>query len=231
MLNFLDPITFVTLFSDLTLTGPQIVFCGAIIDPSSYTCRPDFSAYADKNIAYATTFNDLAFVDPYGFILKRMLFLVVLKLQPLYLDESFNGRDRVLSNAFAIHFVSALRLHSMIDSLIFVKGLPLDHQNLDSMIRRCGNKVAKHYMNISRKHAMDNQTVTPIELKYLYLLAIYKMFSKKGGAYGKVTFQKLKKELSRHKVKNYEELNNTADITMKNTCLLRIKSHAYQKII
>ena len=78
---------------------------------------------------------------------------------------------------------------------------------------------------------MYNQTVTPIELKYLCLLAIYKMFSKKGGAYGKETFQKLKKELYRHKVKNYEEMNNTADITLKNTSLLRIKSHAYQKII
>ena len=213
------------------MKGHEIVFCGAIIDPVSYSCRPDFSVYVDKNIAYSTTFNDYAFDDAYGFILQRMLFLVVLKLQPLYFDESFNGRDRVLKNSYEIHYISALRLHSMIDSLILVNGLKINLDRFSLIIKQCGKKSKRHYNKMCNKYSVKNQTVTPIEIRYLFILAIYKMQCKKGGSYGKEVNLFLKKELGRHQIKNAEELHNIANIALKDSHLLNIKSHAYQKII
>jgi hypothetical protein len=61
----------------------------------------------------------------FRFILTRMLFLVTMKLHPLLMDQNLNGSEGVLKNIFEINFVSALRLHSIIDSMIFQPKLNL----------------------------------------------------------------------------------------------------------
>ena len=207
-----------------------IVFCGAIIDPINLSCRPDFSAYVDKNIAYASTFNVHAFSDPFVFIMKKMLFLVGLKIQALYLDESYNGRHRVISNAFEIHYMSALRFHSLTDSLIFINGHNLQVDYILKIIRKCSLKIGRLYARLCVKHNMPSQTVSTLEMKYLFVLAFKLFLSKKGGTYGKGVLKCLNGELSRYKLKSCEELDNVALSVLNESSLSFIKSHAYQKI-
>jgi hypothetical protein len=61
-----------------------------------------------------------------------MLFLVGLKLQPLLFDATLNGSDVVVKNAFEITFVSALRFHSILESIVFQQNIPVKKGLLSS---------------------------------------------------------------------------------------------------
>ena len=208
----------------------QVVFCGARIDPNNLSCRPDFSAYVNRNIAYASSFGQQAFIDPRGFILKKMLFLVGLKLQALYLDENLNGRNRVVANIFEIHYTSALRFHSLADSLIFIDGQKISVDYIQTLTTKCCNKVARVYAKVCEQHNLSVQTVTALEMKYLFLLAFKFVISNKSGHYGSDVVKYFKQKLSLHKLKTINELFETACSALKDSCLLNIKSNAYQKI-
>ena len=208
-----------------------IVFCGAVLDPVSLSCKPDFSTYMNRNIAYASTFNTHSFADPQAFILKKMLFLVSLKMQALYLDESFNGRKIVIENAFEMYYVSALRFHSLVDSLIFSNGRNVELDYLQTVIGKCSCKISQLYNRICKNLNSANQSISTNEIKYLFMLAFKMALSRKSGAYGKNIFIYFNCELIKYKLKEIKELNDIANSVLKTSGMSTIISHAYQKIL
>lgn len=220
----------------------ELIFCGSLIDQTSLSCRPDFSSYFGSNIAYATTFN-CGSIEPgliQNFILNRMLFLVCLKIQPLFIDVDLNGFECVLKNIFEIHFVSALRFHSIFDSLVSMNNInqadfPKDF--LIRLLRQCLNRAWNRFSSMSSKFQLKNEKITRNYFSIIFYKAFQLVLSKHSAQYVRFFWQvRVKKLIDQLMEKSTPEIEEI----LKSVCSMAflkerkttsIISHGYQRII
>ena len=87
-----------------------------------------------------------------------------------------------------MYYVSALRFHSLVDSLIFSNGRNVELDYLQTVIGKCSCKISQLYNRICKNLNSANQSISTNEIKYLFMLAFKMALSTKSGAYGKNIF-------------------------------------------
>ena len=113
----------------------EFVFCGAVLNVNTMGARPDFGPYEGRNIVYAVKFNIYPKMNEFEyneslsvvvlpllrfyfyffrFLLKKMLFIVTLKLDHMFIDPDLNGSDSVKFNVFQTFRVAALRCNALL---------------------------------------------------------------------------------------------------------------------
>ena len=135
-------------------------FCGAIIDPLTLQCRPNFKAYHHKNVIYAS---NLAMPFPQSiihFITTKLLFICTLHLKPLYINEEINGPLVSLENIYEASYLVALKLHSILSSLeeaaiVILK--PGPKKQLKILTNRLIGKMMNRYKRIVERCELRKQ--------------------------------------------------------------------------
>lgn len=168
---------------ELEMDMQDIVFCGARVHPVNLSCRPDFSGYFGRNIAFASTFTTWAVTDKQAFIDRKMLFVCNLKMKPLYLDETLNGAKNVLANLYEMHYVTALRLHSLLASLYFQYNEK--PTGLDILFKKISTKVGRTYDMVCKKYKLQNVEITRATVEHLLRKAFYQVVKVKHGSFYK----------------------------------------------
>lgn len=130
-----------------------------------------------------------------------------------------------------MYFVSALRFHSLVDSLMFSNGRNVEVDYLQTVIGKCSCKISQLYNRICKNLNSASQSISTNEIKYLFLWAFNMALSRKSGAYGKNIFIYFNCELMKYKLKEIKELNDIANSVLKTSGISTIISHAYQKIL
>ena len=207
------------LATNLTHSDRKLVFCGIRIDPESLSLAPDVTKLFRQNIVYSIRFHDPSTAVPEVLLLKRLKFLLALKMQRGFLDTNINGRRQVLANLFTIHYVTALRLHSMLDSLFFVHSRSRCFGVIRQAVETCHSEAEGAFRRVTNPF---RSLVKVSESRMMMTQALLRVFNQKGYS---VQARAL---LSCLKVS--PECQSVANLTFKSCQLGKIKSHAYQKI-
>lgn len=218
--------TNITEDNDLSVPRTKLTFCGALIDPKSLSCRPDYESYLYKNIAYSSKFN---LVDNLGqFVSTKMLFVCNLKMKPLFLDVAINGVEVVIGNLYEMHYITALKLHSLLASVFFHYGKSLPgEQWLRLLIRRISVKVQRSYLAMVRRFKLTkNSVISATLVSHLLKYAMMSVLSKKFAVFYKG--QKLPPAVKKESMMLFSPKDLTRIIKQRKTHL--IKSVPYQRI-
>ena len=212
---------FASNLDDGELEHEDLVFCGIRVTSDNAQLSPDVTSYFKQNIAYSVSFRDQARND---FLVRRTRFLPKIKMQSAFLDECINGRTRTLSNLFALHYVNILRVHTMLDSVVFSKGLGnVPGDVVDTIFDICLEVSKSAFSHVVGAHKLKNTSVHAKHSEIMMILAIRTLLKHKGSKYG----HHMKEKIGRRAVKR--EYEDVAQETYSRLQLKRIVARAYQK--
>lgn len=160
----------------------SLKFCGAIIDPMTLKCRPNFKAYHLKNIIYAS---NLAMPFPQttiNFITTKMLFICTLHLKPLYINEEINGPLVSLENIYEATYLVALKLHSILSSLeeaiIIMKEGPKNQLKIltNKVIGKMMSKVKRIVKLCDLRNQKNGLRLIKHTMRYAFVAVLHRKF-------------------------------------------------------
>ncbi len=123
-----------------------------------------------------------------------MLFVCTLKLDPIYLDCGYNDRNAVLCNLFESFHMSALRLDSLLASIIFPKSkTAAKFSFLTKVVDECANKVVKRLRGRQLRLPLVDEAVL------LYHKALLGVAAKRTAQYGPAFVKFLKRRVAHSK--------------------------------
>ncbi len=161
----------------------------------------------------------------FRFIKHKILFTSVFKLDPLYLDPSFNKRATILENLFESFYVCALRFDAMVDSLLFASGKDVSSDFVLSCMDSClKEKVLRRVKRASSSAVPANETA------WLFRRAFYTVLLKKASKYGRDCCTEVKKRCCLRFARTdarAELLRATKVISDRQTS--KIRSRGYQR--
>lgn len=115
------------------------------------------------------------------FIENKMLFISCLSMKPLFLDEAQNGYENVLKNLFEINVLTALKLHSMLSSMYFIKKEKLPLNFLHRLILRISAKMQRAYQRNVKSYNLTENSLTCLAVgnvtKYAFYVVLKEKFS------------------------------------------------------
>ena len=155
-------------------------YCGTILHPQTLQCRPDLGNLFGKNVLYASNLA-MTFPQPImAFIEKKMLFICTIHFKALYLDEKLNGPIFVIENLYEASYLAALKLNSLIASLIFAKDKTLLGTELLNLTKKLTGKMLKRYQRIVQtsklKNSIDDELVKHT-IRYAFVSVLQRKYS------------------------------------------------------
>ena len=182
-------------------------YCGTVLHPLTLQCRPNFENWFGRNVLYAS---NLAMTYPQSvmaFIERKMLFVCTIHFKPLYFDQELNSLTYVIQNIYEASYLTALKLHSLLTSLIFAKGEILPGQELFDLTTKLTGKMVKKYKRIVRISSLTNsidEELVKHTIRYAFITVLQRKFSRqyKGQKLPWVNFNLIPKVLLDECLKN-----------------------------
>eukprot|EP00095_Tigriopus_kingsejongensis_P012078 maker-scaffold60_size442463-snap-gene-3.25 protein:Tk12078 transcript:maker-scaffold60_size442463-snap-gene-3.25-mRNA-1 annotation:"telomerase reverse transcriptase" len=172
----------------------ETIFCGSRVNFKERNVRPDFSTLDNQKIVHSLKINLASMLRKESFIQRKALFLATLKLEPIYLDGTYNSSQVIVENLSRTFNILGLRVLALLCILYPQPNQRPSPTFLPGLFKACRGRILARMCSIRSRAQLD---ITKSDIDHLFASAMFGLFKGRSQFITREQRCQMKRHLSR----------------------------------